>query len=152
MPKAKKKEVETKAGVDGDGGAEKRITPEDEGVASAPAAPATTDYLRQFQYRKRTKPGSKQSDPAPGSKAELMKERLLKQDKVRVYIPRQNNEGRNVKLSVNLNGYRLDLPKQTYVEVPKQVAEVIIESQRQTDDAIERMQILPESDKEKALN
>src|SRR3990167_8671475 len=79
------------------------------------------DYLRQYQYRKQTKFGSPDSDPQPGSKAEIMKAVLLKQPRVRIYINRDPGEDPSVKKSVNINGYRLDLPKATYIELPKQI-------------------------------
>jgi len=41
------------------------------------------DYLRKYQYRKQAKFGSANSDPQPGSKAEVMKKQLLSQPRVR---------------------------------------------------------------------
>ena len=40
--------------------------------------------------------------------------------------------GRGITESVILNGYRLNIQKGVYVSVPQQVAEIIMESQRQT--------------------
>lgn len=115
------------------------------------AVPEQEDYLRKYQYRKQTQPGSRNSDPAPGSKAALMKEKLLKQPRVRIFIPRSSGESRTIPLSVTLNGYRLDLPKQTYLELPLQVAEIVMDSQKQTEEAILRNQITGDNAKEAAL-
>ena len=109
------------------------------------------DYLRKFQYRKNTKLGSIKSDPQPGSKAAIMKRVLLKQPRVRVFIPRNGTESPAIKQSVTLNGYRLDLPKQAYHEVPQQVADVIMDSLSQTEAAILRNQINGDKAKETAL-
>lgn len=117
----------------------------------APAVPEAEDYLRQYQYRKQTQPGSKASDPVPGSKAAIMKKVLLAQPRIRMYVPRPQGEHKSVPCTVTLNGYRLDLPKNTYIDVPKQVADVIMESQRQTEEAIARNQIAGDSRKETAL-
>ena len=108
----------------------------------------TGDYLRQYQVRKGTVPGSIKSNPKPGSKAKTMKGVLLKQEKVRIFVPREPKEDPSIKQSITLNGYRLDFPKQTYIEVPEQIAEVIMESQRQTDEAIATGQIDYEAKKE----
>ena len=111
-----------------------------------------TDYLRKFQYRKQTVFGSVESDPVKGSKAETMKKHLLSQPRVRIYIPRQGKEDPRIKLTVNLNGYRLDFPKGQYIEVPRQIAEVVMDSQQQIDEALERNQITGNKEKEKALS
>ena len=109
------------------------------------------DYLRKYQYRKQTPFGSVASDPQPGSKAAIMKEKLLQQDRVRIIIPRSANEDPKIKLSVNLNGYRLDLPKQVYLELPQQIAEVIMDSQHQTEEALQLHRISGDKKKEDAL-
>jgi len=109
------------------------------------------DYLQQYQYKKQAEFGSKQTNPALGSKSADMKANLLKQDKVRIFIPRQNQEDPGIKLPVTLNGYRLDLPKQVYIEVPMQVAEVIMDSLQQTEQALLQNQIGLRKDKESAL-
>lgn len=127
---------------------EPRLEPPSEKVSKAGE---DEDYLRQYQYRKQTVPGSPASDPQPGSKAEIMKRTLLKQERYRVFVPRRENEDPKLKLSVTLNGYRLDLPKQTYLELPKQIVEVIMDSLQQTESAILRGQISGDSKKEKAL-
>ena len=67
-----------------------------------------------------------------GSKAERMRERLAKQPKVSILIPLEGKENTKSTFPVTLNGYRLNIQKGTYVMVPKQVAEVIMNSQKQT--------------------
>jgi len=90
------------------------------------------DYLRKYQYRKQTQFGSMASNPQLGSKAEKMKNILLTQPKVTTYIPRPENEDPSILLSVTLNGYRLDLPKEEYIVVPQQISDVIALSLKQT--------------------
>ena len=109
------------------------------------------DYLRKYQVRKQTKSGSIDSDPAKGSKAERMKKFLLSQDKVRMLIPRQANEDKSIAHTVTLNGYRLDFPKDAYVEVPLQVAEVLAESLKQTNIALSQNLIDGKEKKETAF-
>jgi len=110
------------------------------------------DYLRQYQVRKGAVMGSKKSDPQPGSKAEIIKAKLLAQPKVRILIPREKKESKTFLATVNLNGYRLDFPKQAYVDVPSQVADVLMQSQEQTDMALERDLISASEDKMKVLS
>src|SRR3990167_3216342 len=105
------------------------------------AKPVSGDYLRQYQYKKQTAFGSAASDPVPGSKAAKMKEILLAQEVVTMFIPENPGEDASVKATVNLNGYRLDLPKQTYLQLPKQVAETLMVSFKQTREAIDRGKI-----------
>jgi len=108
------------------------------------------DYLQQYQYRKDAAFGSIGSNPVPGSKAEKMKANLLAQPRVSIVVPREKDEDPTIKHSINLNGYRLDLPKDAYVELPRQIAEVIVNSLKQTNAAIQRNQI--GADKEAALS
>src|SRR3990167_5678029 len=109
------------------------------------------DYLRQYQYRKQTKLGSPESDPQPGSKAEKMKKHLLAQPRVRTFIQPAPGFSKSVPLDVNLNRYPLQFPRNTYIEVPQQVAEVIGESLEQAEAAISRGQIGGDKEKEAAL-
>lgn len=112
---------------------------------------SVADDLQQYQYRKNTRPGSPQSNPVPGSRAYKMKQGLLRQPRVRIFAPRPAGEDPSIKLSVNLNGYRLDLPKQTYLELPQQIADVIMDSLQQTEEAVARNQIVGDKKKEDAL-
>lgn len=128
---------------------EERLTPpsQEDGVSAS-----GEDYLRQYQIRKGTVPGSPQSDPQPGSKAETMKTKLLTQQKVKIFIPRPQGEDKTILQSVTLNGYRLDLPKQAYLDVPFQVAQVLMESLQQTEQALAQHLIKDNKDKEDALS
>lgn len=110
------------------------------------------DYLRQYQYRQGAEPGSEASDPQPGSKAEVMKKKLLKQPRISTFIPRPPGEDPDIYQSVTLNDYRLDLPKDTYLELPKQVAETIRESHKQQAVALRQELIAGNKEKEAALN
>jgi hypothetical protein len=71
-----------------------------------------------------------------GSKAEIMREKLSAQPKVMVYIPLGIGEKPGVTIPVTLNGYRVNIMKGVYVEVPKQIADVIKDSQMQTNKAM----------------
>ncbi len=139
-PKLEKMLAKAKTEASNDQGEEppERLKPEDsEENETPPSIDKEKDYLQKYQYKKQTPFGSKATNPAPGSKKDRMKQKLLKQPKVRIIIPRFSKEPRHIKFSVNLNGYRLDLPKQAYIEVPEQVAKVIMKSQKQTDEALE---------------
>jgi len=130
---------------------EERLTPPSDQLETPPVK-VEGDYLRQYQYRKQTEFGSKDSDPQPGSKAVIMKKFLLSQPRVRIFIPRQQGADPNIRQSVTLNSYRLDLPKNTYIDVPLEVANIITESLNQTEAAILRGQITGDKEKEAALN
>lgn len=97
---------------------------------------ADEDYLQQYQYGKELPLGDIRTNPSKGGKAEVMKKSLLAQPRVSILIPVPEGSDSSVPQSVTLNGYRLDLPKNVYVEVPKQVAEIIMQSQRQTVQAL----------------
>lgn len=116
-----------------------------------PATEVEKDYLRKYQYRKQTVPGSVESDPIPGSKAHRMKTILLAQPRIRMFIPRLQGEDASILQSVTINGYRLDFPKQAYIEVPQQVADVLMESLGQTETALQYMRIDGDKRKENAL-
>ena len=113
-----------------------KLVPQDEPRLEAPTPvsvepPVDPDYLRQYQYKKvNNQPtiGGILTDPDSGSKAQVMKKSLLAQPRVKFFIPKAETEDPKVKLSVNLNGYRLDFPKNVYLEIPLQIAEVISES------------------------
>ena len=122
-----------------------------DGEGSLPTKKPVEDYLRQYQYRKDTVLGSPQSDPQPGSKAERMKKALLKQPRVRIIVPRPQGE-KNIEHSVTLNGYRLDFPKNQYLDLPQQIADVIMNAQQQTEAAIARGQIAGDARKESEFN
>ena len=108
---------------------------------------AKGDYLRQYQIRKNAKPGSLKSDPQKGSKAEAMKAHLLAQPTRTILVNRPDGEDKKSVGTVNLNGYRLDFPKEVYLELPVQVADVIQDSQGQTRKAILQGQVDVEGNK-----
>ena len=121
---------------------EARLEPPAEPVLAA--EPVDPDYLRQYQYKNvNGQPllGGKLSDPDVGSKSAGMKKFLLNQSRVSIFIPKAETEDPKVQLSVNLNGYRLDFPKNVYLEVPQQIAEVIRESLNQQASALLPFQI-----------
>jgi len=148
---ATKKTGKAKAKPTKDEQSEPRLTSDGEGKLPT-VQTDTVDYLRPYQYRKGTKVGSKESDPQPGSKAAKMKEKLLEQPRVRILIPRPHGEKKAIEYSVCLNGYRLDFPKNQYIDVPEQVAEIIMDSQQQTEAAILRGQIAGDPRKEAEFN
>lgn len=71
-----------------------------------------------------------------GSKAAIMREHLAKQPKVRILIPVEGKEKPGITVPVTINGYRLNIMKGAYVEVPEQVADAIMKSQKQTMEAL----------------
>ena len=102
------------------------------------------DYLRQYQFKKvKNIPtiGGVLTDPDKGSKAERMKEHLLKQKKVFSMIPLPEGTDPKIPYSVTLNGYRLDLPTNSYIDLPEQVSEIIRNSLKQTLAALSRDRI-----------
>jgi len=106
------------------------------------------DYLRKFQYKKVnntplwTYPNSEiATDPDKGSKAEKMKRFLLSETKVFTMIPLPEGSDPKVPYSVTLNGYRLDLPTNTYIDLPVSVAKIIRQSLNQTLVALSRDRI-----------
>ena len=58
-----------------------------------------------------------------------MKAMLDAQPKVRVLVNLEGDEKLGEFLPVNINGYRLNVPKGKYVDVPQTVADIIAESQ-----------------------
>jgi hypothetical protein len=91
----------------------------------------TDEELKPEPTKELVSEGIKESHVPVGSKAEAMREKLSKQPKVRILIP-LGNEKIGAVLSVILNGYRLNIMKGVYVDVPEQVANVIMKSQKQT--------------------
>lgn len=57
-----------------------------------------------------------------------MKAVLDAQSKVRVLVPLESGEKLGEFLPVNINGYRLNVPKGVYVDVPQTVADIISEA------------------------
>ena len=127
---------------------EEKLTPEVSAIVK------DDDYLRQYQFKKvNDKPtiGGIETDPDTGSKAEKMKKALLEQPRVSIMIPRPEGENLSVTLSVGINGYRLDFPKQTYLSLPEQVAGVIMDSQKQLTAALQPYRVNRDTNTEQAL-
>jgi len=113
------------------------------------------DYIRQYQYKMVNNlptVGGVLTDPDKGSKAEIMKASLLKQRRVSILIPLEPGSSPKVPYSVTLNGYRLDLPVQQYVDVPEQVAEKIRSANQQTVAALAQDRIDGDEKKLNALS
>lgn len=82
--------------------------------------------------------------PAPGSKAEKMKQALAAQPKVMIIIPLEPKEDRNSTYPLIMNGYRMNILKGRYVPLPKQCAELIMRSQQMTQEAISNYFLMDE--------
>lgn len=82
--------------------------------------------------------------PSKGSKADLMKKKLMAQPRVTIMIPIGAKEPRGITESVILNGYRLNITKGVYVKVPQQVAEIVMRSQQMTNEAIDNYFLMDE--------
>lgn len=112
---------------------------------------SNADYLKKYQYKQNCKLGSDETNPDRGSKAEKMKKTLLAQPRVRIIINKEAGEVGNAVQSVCLNGYRLDFPKNVYIEVPEQIAIKLSESFQQREEALAMNRIDGNSNKEGAL-
>lgn len=82
-----------------------------------------------------------------------VKRRLAKEPKVRMFIPLGIGEKKNALayIPVTINGYRTEIPKGQYVEVPQSIADILAESQQQTVDAGNEWKIDLDPEKEKQL-
>lgn len=67
-----------------------------------------------------------------GSKAEIMYNAAIKDQKVKIFIPFEIGEKLGAVQSPCLNGLRVNILKGVYVDVPKRYADVIMESLNQT--------------------
>jgi hypothetical protein len=76
-----------------------------------------------------------QEEEAYKTKAQKMKEFLWKQPKITIMIPLELGEKDGAYLPVTLNGYRLNIRKNTYVEVPKPIADLLREILKQNEAA-----------------
>lgn len=110
------------------------------------------DYLQKYQYGRELPLGHPHTNPKPPSKAFIMKESLLCQKKVSVMIPVESGSDPTVPFDVCLNGYRLSLPRNQYIDLPVQIAELIMKSHNQTNAALAQMQIGREKDVQDALS
>ena len=71
----------------------------------------------------------------PQTKLEIMKAKLAAQPKVRIIIPKDKHEKEGSFETVQLNGYTYQIKKGVYVEVPQQIADIIMESNKQISEA-----------------
>lgn len=108
------------------------------------------DYLQKYQYGRELPLGDTRTNPQ-GGKAQAMKIQLLSQPRVVVMIPVDSGSSPDVPFDVTLNGYRLSLPRNQYIEVPQQVAEVIKQSHNQTTQALDQFKVDGNKAKETAL-
>lgn len=81
---------------------------------------------------RRTAPlSSREIEQVYRSKAERIKAHLAKQPKVMIFIPFESGENPEqagkIMMHVNINGYFMDIPRGTPVEVPKQIADMVME-------------------------
>jgi len=74
----------------------------------------------------------------PQTKKEIMKAKLDSQPKVRIIIPKEPKEAEGAFETVQLNGYTLQIKKGVYVEVPQQIADIIMSSNNQINEAFEK--------------
>lgn len=71
------------------------------------------------------------------TKKEIMKAKLDAQPKVKIIIPKGEKEPAGAFETVQLNGYTYQIKKGVYVEVPEQIANIIMDSNKQINDALE---------------
>ena len=148
--------AENVGGTNAAGNSNRLVPPDEQKLTQPSLKKEKEDYLAKYEFHKDSglpyfaAGNVRYFPPSPGSKALIMKDVLLGQSKVRTMIPRAPKEGKMVFASVNLNGYRLDFPKGTYIDVPKQVADVLNDSVNQTESALDNFQINT-TQKEEAL-
>lgn len=87
--------------------------------------------------------------------AAKMKAHLDAQPKVSIMIPFEVGEnaetGKKVPFHVNVNGYKMDIPRGVYVEVPKQIADMIKERLESEGKIGSQWRIDRDADKQNAL-
>ena len=71
------------------------------------------------------------------TKLQRIKDSLAKQPKVKIIIPKEKSESNGAYETVQINGYLIQIKKGVYVEVPEQVAQIIMDSQQQTEEALQ---------------
>lgn len=72
----------------------------------------------------------------PINEMERWRQHFAKQPKVRIMIPREKTDPVGAFETVQINGYTFRIIKGEYVEVPEQIAQIIMDSQQQTEQAI----------------
>lgn len=73
----------------------------------------------------------------PQTKIEIIKAKLATQPKVRIIIPKEKNDSEGAFETVQINGYTYQIKKGVYVEVPQQIADIIMASNNQINEAFE---------------
>lgn len=71
------------------------------------------------------------------TKAEIIKEKLKAQPRVRIFVPLEGKEKLGQQLPITINGYAVKIPKGVYVEVPMQIGEIVTDSLNQTQQALD---------------
>ena len=129
---------------------ENKLVPPQEEKLTPPPDPKLEDkkekdYLWQYEFHHDTgrpyfqlqnRSDIKYMPPQPGTKSAKMKAHLLGQEKKEYSIPRNPNESKEILQTVNMNGYHLELPKNTYIYLPIQIVEFLKESQMRTENAL----------------
>lgn len=99
---------------------------EDEPIEEQPEEPPTPKIIV----------GYRGSRVAQGSKAARIKDKLDHQTKVSILIPLEGDKFGST-MPVTINSYRVNILKGIYVSVPRQIAEIVMDSQQQTMKALE---------------
>lgn len=75
------------------------------------------------------------------AKAERMKQKLSKEAVKTIFIPKAPTEPEGIKFHVQLNGFVVEIPKDTYVDVPITIWQTIVDSQQQIAKAGEKYRL-----------
>lgn len=104
---------------------------EDDGETSKSEQPNSKDSNIEAKAKKLEPQLQNKADAALREDARKMKAHLEAQPKVMIMIPFDAGvnpeQAKKIPFHLNLNGYAIDLPRGQYIEVPKQVAEIIKE-------------------------
>lgn len=87
---------------------------------------------------KKQKTESKNEEAKTLNKKQATIEALKKQSKITINIPKEPGEKEDAFETVMINGYIMQIKKGVYVEVPEQVGKIIMDSQKQTTEALEK--------------
>lgn len=82
---------------------------------------------------------------------DITREQMATMPKVRIFIPKFGDKNGDVPLSININGYRMSLKTGMYHDLPKNVANLVIERYEQAEAAGKEFRISGDSNKEDAL-
>ena len=97
--------------------------------------PKAEDKIKTEEAIKTPKP-EKPKVEEPKNEMEFWRQHFAKQPKVRIMIPREKTDPVGAYETVQINGYTFQIIKGEYVDVPEQIAQIIMESQQQTEQAI----------------